>query len=346
MTQKNQQISLATVILAILIGVIFVAAAVPALFYFPAQRFLLGPDEMAAEILASDLPDRLPDLVAGWILDGTIRLPEVDAEFLSSLDREDYAEIVKLAAPADWLAVQSALAARQAQDYLLGRTDSLTITLDLTAVSQQLSGEALASVAERIVTSWDACTALDLAELALAMADSTSNALPLCQPPDTFRTMTVEAVKPGLQLFAAGLPASVSFEVAKSADAAPALGMVRWIVRLWSWTPWLSLGMAILLLVVLRGSLRRGLLGIGLPLGLAGVIDAGLAFALAALRQNTLTPWVESLLVGRIPAGLDTLAASVVTNVFGRFCLSALVWGAAAFVLGIALVVASRLIRR
>lgn len=346
MMKKSKNPSLPAILLAILIGVLLLVTAVPAIVYFPAQRFLLKPDEISAEILASDLPARLPDLVAGWMLDGTIQMTDIDPTYLSGLEREDFADIISLVAPVEWSAVQSALAVRQAQDYLLGRTEDLTITLDLTGVSQRLGGEALPLVAERIVTSWDACTAVDLADLMLAMANGSTTSLHYCQPPDTFRSIVVEAVKPALQQLAARLPSSLTFEIAKAGEATPGLRFVRWLVRLWSWTPWLAVGLAILLLLVLHDSLRSGMMGVGLPLSLAGVTTAGLALALAALRQSALTPWVESLLTAKIPAELATLTASVITNVFGRFCLSALVWGGAACVVGIGLVIASRLIRR
>lgn len=343
---KSKNPFLPAILLAILIGVLLLVTAVPAIAYFPAQRFLLTPDEISAEILVSDLPARLPDLVAGWMLDGTIQMTDIDPTYLNGLEREDYADIISLVAPVEWSAVQSALAVRQAQDYLLGRTDALTITLDLTEVGQRLGGEALPTVAERIVTSWDACTAVELADLMLAMTSGSTDSLHYCQPPDTFRAIVVEAVKPALQQLAARLPSSLTFEIAKAGEATPGLRFVRWLVRLWSWTPWLAGGLAILMLVVLRESLRSGMLGIGLPLGLAGVTTAGLALALAALRQSALTPWVESLLVTKIPAELATLTTSIITNVFGRFCLSTLVWGGAACVVGVALMVGSRLVRR
>jgi hypothetical protein len=76
------------------------------------------------------------------------------------------------------------------------------------------------------------------------------------------------------------------------------------------------------------------------------VIAAGIALALAALRQTVLLPWLEHLINTTIPDGLSTMVTTVVANVFGRFCLSVLVWGAAAIILGMALVIFSRLVGR
>jgi hypothetical protein len=178
------------------------------------------------------------------------------------------------------------------------------------------------------------------------LVDGSGAELPLCQPPDTFRSLAVEVVETGLQQFADQLPASVSFDISTATEVSPGLRLFRIILHVWLWMPWLTLGLAFVLVLILGGSMRSALLGIGLPLSLAGVIAAGIALALAALRQTVLLPWLEHLINTTIPDGLSTIVTTVVANVFGRFCLSALVWGAAAVVLGMALVIFSRLVGR
>ncbi len=342
---SNKQPALPAIVLAVLIGAMLLVTAVPAILYFPAQRFLFSPDAITEELLASDLPDRMPDLMAGWILDGTIQI-QGDSSFLSNLDRQGLTDILALLAPPDWTAIQSALAARQVQDYLLGKTNTLSITLDLSGISRQLAGEALPVVAARIVSSWGNCSALDVAELALAMAGNSSASLPYCQPPEAFQPLVIQAVESGLQQYAAQIPASVTLDIAEASVVTPGVQGMRLAARLWPWTPWLTLGLALILLLVLGGSLRAWLMSVGLPLSLAGVITAGLALVMAMVRDNTLTPWLEGNLAGHMPEGLAVIVTPAMVNVFGRFCLSALVWGGAAFLLGVALVIVSRLVRR
>ncbi len=331
--------------LAILIGAILLVTAIPAVLYFPAHRFLLSPDAVTEEILSSDLSARLPDLVAGWLQDGTIQLQ--GGAMLSALDREDYDAILAQLAPADWLKIQSAVIARQAQDYFLGKTDALTITLDLTEVGQRLSGDAAPAIAGIIVSSWEECTAAKLVELGLAAAAGSPLAdLPLCRPSDALQPFVTQAVEGGLQQLATQIPANASFDLATADSVGQRVQWIRLAARWWGWMPWLSILMALLIFWVLGKSLRYGLLGIGLPLCLAGIIDAGLALASAALRNSNLSPWLDEQLALYMPAGLAELVTPALVNVFGRFCLSALVWSAAATLLGAALVIVSRIIPR
>lgn len=331
--------------LAILIGAILLVTAIPTVLYFPAQRFLLSPDAVTEEILSSDLSARLPDLVAGWLQDGTIQIQ--GGAMLGALDREDYDAILAQLMPADWLKIQSAVIARQVQDYFLGKTDALTVTLDLSEIGRRLSGDAAPAIAGIIVSSWEECTPASLVELGLAAAAGSSLAdLPLCRPSDALQPFVTQAVEGGLQQMATQVPANASFNLATADSMGQRVQLIRLAARWWGWMPWLSIALALLIFLVLGKSLRYGLLGIGLPLCLAGVIDAGLALAAAALRNSNLTPWLEEQLALHVPAGLAGLIAPTLVNVFSRFCLSALIWGAAAILFGMALVIVSRIIPR
>lgn len=343
---SNKKPSFLAIFAAILLGVMLVATAIPAVFYFPAQRFLLRPDSMTEAILASDLPERMPDLMAGWILDGTFELENGDSDFLRALDREDYRAILEILAPRDWIAVQSAIMARQVQDYLLGKSDTLNITLDLSEIGERMKGDALTQTADQIVASQENCSALDLANLTLAVTGNPSGALPFCQPPDIFRPLVVQTVKIGLQQIAAQLPPIITFEVLQMNLAARVAQVFRFITRFWPWMPWLTLALALAILVVLGGSLRHGLLGVGIPLSLAGVVSGGVTLVLTLVHDSTLTPWIANQLTLHLPASLAAILTPVLTGVLGRFCLSGLIWGGAAFVLGIVLVIVSRIVKR
>ncbi|HWQ04180.1 MAG TPA: hypothetical protein VN452_02375 [Longilinea sp.] len=342
----NTRTNTSAIALVIIFGTVFLASVIAALFYFPAERFLFKPDAVTEEILASDLSERMPDLVAGWIIDGNLQLPDGSSNYLSALNRGELAGIIEQLLPADWTAIQSAVIARQVQEYLLGKTDSLNVTLDLTDVRTRLTGDSLATVAERIVGSSNACSALDLANLALTVAGSSTAAIPLCQPPDTFRPLVVRSVENELLQLGAQLPASLPFQVGPSAAISPGVLVVRVMVRLLPWTPWLAVGSALLILLVMGGSMRKGFLAIGLPLSPAGIIAAGIGFVLAAVRESTLAPWLDSIFSRQLPNGLATILTPALVNVFSRFCLSVVAWGCAAVLLGAALVIVSRLLKR
>ncbi|TLN17854.1 hypothetical protein FDZ74_07260 [bacterium] len=279
--------------------------------------------------------------------DGSGTFQNGGSTYLTSLDQQDYREIIAQVAPADWAVIQSAVIARQAQEFFLGYTDTLTITIDLTEVKNRLVGEALPAVAERIVSSWADCTAGNLAELALAIASGTStSALPLCRPPAEFRPLALQGVESGIQQFAAQMPASVSFDVAQAATASTEARIMRFVARIWPWTPWLSLGLALFLLLAVGGSLRLGLLGIGIPLSLAGMIDAGLALVMLSMRDSVITPWLTGWIHSESPSEMAVLLTPALANVTSRFFLSALIWSAAAVVFGMALIILSRIARR
>lgn len=317
------------------------------MFFFPAQRFILKPDAITEAILASDFSKQIPDWVAGWMADGLGITPTNGATYLDSLDQSDYRDIFSIVAPPDWTSIQSAVIARQAQDFLLGNTNALTITIDLTGIKDRLAGEALPMVAERIVSSWQSCTAANLAELALAVATgSSSDGMPFCQPPAEFRPLMVRIVESGIQQFAAQMPASLSLDIVDAAGASTKTQIVRFCAQIWPWMPWLTLGLALFTLLAAGGSVRVGFLGIGIPLSLAGIIDAGVALVMVSMRESTVVPWLTGWIGNGSPAGLADLLIPALMNVTGRFFLSALVWSGAAIVLGLALIVISRLAKR
>ncbi|WP_075073713.1 hypothetical protein [Longilinea arvoryzae] len=322
-----------------------ISTAIPAALYFPAHRFLLTPDAVTQEILASDLSAKLPDLVAGWMLNGTIQLQ--GGNFLGSLDREDYDAILALLAPSDWTAIQSAVIARQAQDFLMDKTDSLTITLDMTGISQRLNGDALQAVAGIIMASWNDCSAANLVELGLAAAAGNSAAnLPFCRPPDALQPFMLQIVETGLQQISAQIPPSLTIEVAQAETASHRVQLIRLLARIWPWMPWLTLAIAGLIWSILRRSPRYGLLAIGLPLGLAGVIASGISVVLVSVRNSYLAPWLDGQLALRLPTDLAKVISPALVNVFSRFCLSGLIWGAAVFLLGMVLIILSRIVRQ
>ncbi len=329
----------------ILMGVMLISTAVPAALYFPAHRFLLTPDAVTQEILASDLSEKLPDLVAGWMLNGTIQLQ--GGNFMASLDREDYDAILALLAPSDWTAIQSAVIARQAQDFLMDKTDSLTITLDLTGISQRLNGDALQAVAGIIMASWNDCSAANLVELGLAAAAGNPAAnLPFCRPPEALQPFMLQIVETGLQQVSTQIPPSLTIDVAQAETASHRVQLIRLLARIWPWMPWLTLALAGLIWLTLRKSPRYGLLAIGLPLGLAGVIASGISVVLVSVRNSYLAPWLGVQLTSRLPADLAGVISPALVNVFSRFCLSGLIWGAAVFLLGMVLIILSRIVRR
>lgn len=343
----SKQQSSATIGLSILIGAILLVTAIPAVLYLPAQRFLLKPDAITEAILASDLTKQIPDWVASWMVDGSGTFQNGDTTYLASLDQQDYHEIIAQVAPSDWAVIQSAVIARQAQEFFLGNTNTLTITIDLTEVKNRLAGEALPAVAEQIVSSWENCSAGTLAELALAVASGNSpGTLPLCQPPDEFRPLALQGVESGIQQFAAQMPASVSFDVAQAATASTEARIMRFVARVWPWTPWLTIGLALFLLLTVGGSLRSGLLGFGIPLSLAGMIDAGLALVMISMRESVVTPWLAGWINSESPSEMAVLLTPALANVSSRFFLSALIWSAAAIVFGMALIILSRIARR
>ncbi len=331
--------------MAILIGVMLLGAAIPAALYFPAHRYLLTPDAVTQEILSSDLSAQLPDLVAGWILNGTIQLQ--GGNFLGSLDREDYDAILALLAPPDWTAIQSAVIARQAQDFLMNKTDTFTITLDLTGISQRLNGDALQPIAGIILASWNECSAANLVELGLAAAAGNSAAnLPFCRPPEALQPFMLQIVVSGLQQLSGQIPPNLTLDVAQAETASHRVQFIRLAARIWPWMPWLTLGLSGLIWLILGRSARYSFLGMGLPLGLAGVIASGIAVVLMVVRSTNLTPWLTSQLALRMPADLAGVISPALTNVFSRFCLSGLIWGAFTFLLGMILIVVSRISRK
>lgn len=331
----------------VLMGALLLLTAIPAVFYFPAQRFILQPDAITEAILASDLSKQIPDWVAAWMADGSGIAPTNGATYLDRLDQSAYRDIISIVAPPDWTSIQSAVIARQAQDFLLGNTDALTITIDLTGVKDRLAGEALPVVAERIVSSWQSCTADNLAELALVVATgSSTGSMPFCQPPAELRPLMLRVVENGIQQFASQMPASLSFNIGDAAGASMKTQIVRFIARTWPWTPWVTLGLALFALLASGGSLRVGLMGIGIPLSLAGIIDAGVALVMVAMRESTIVPWLAGWIGNGTPVGLADLLTPALMNVTGRFFLSAMVWSGAAIVLGLALIVISRLAKR
>ena len=329
------------------IGAIFLLSLIPSVMYFPASRLLLNPDAVTEAILASDLTEEIPSLVAG-ALQSSPELAQLSGNaFLDRLDRDDYREILAWIAPPEWITIQLAVLARQAQDFFLGRSAAATFSLDLSEVKVRLAGEAAPQVAEIIVSSWEGCSTDQMLLFGLAIAaGSPQSAYPVCQPPDEFRSMVLSIAESAVRQFAAQIPQGVRFEAANQLTGSAELTTLRFAVQVWRWRPWLALGLALVLLVVAGGSLRSGLLAIVIPLSLAGMINFGLALVFVSLRDSVVLPWLAGWMQWLYPTGLAALLTPAIASLIGRFLLSALIWSGAAVLAGAVLIVVSRVAKR
>lgn len=339
--------SKARFVLSVLIGALLLFSLVPAVMYFPASRLLLNPDGVTEAILASDLTDKIPSLVLESLESSPELAPLSGNAFLDRLDSEDYREILAWVAPPEWITIQSAVLARQAQDFFLGRITAATFSLDLSEVKVRLAGEATPQVAEIIVSSWDACSTDQMLQFGLAIAvGSPQSAYPVCQPPGEFRPMVLGIAESAVRQFAAQIPQEVRFEASNQLADSDGLISFRFAVQAWPWMPWLALGLALLLLAVTGGSLRTGLLAIGIPVSLAGMIDFGVALVFVSLRETVVLPWLTDWMQWLYPSGLAALLTPAIASLIGRFFLSALIWSGAAVLAGAVLIVLSRLVKR
>lgn len=330
-----------------MIGSLLLLSLVPAVMYFPASRLLLNPDAVTEAILASDLTEEIPSLVTG-ALQSSPELAQLSGNaFLDRLDRDDYREIIARIASPEWITIQSAVLARQAQDFFLGRSTASTFSLDLSEVKVRLAGEAAPQVAEIIVSSWEGCSTDQMLLFGLAIAaGSPQSAYPVCQPPDEFRPMVLSIAELAVREFAAQIPQEVRFEAANQLAGSPGLTTLRFAVQVWPWMPWLALGLALLLLLVAGGSLRSGLLAVGIPVSLAGMIDFGMALVFVLLRENVVLPWLTGWMQWLYPSGLAALVTPAIASLIGRFFLSALIWSGTAVLAGAVLIVLSRVAKR
>ncbi len=339
--------SKARVVLSVLIGALLLLSLVPTVMYFPASRLLLNPDAVTEAILASDLTDEIPSLVLESLESSPELAPLSGNAFLDRLDREDYREILAWVAPPEWITIQSAVLARQALDFVLGRIAAATFSLDLSEVRVRLAGEAAPQVAEIIVSSWDACSTDQMLQFGLAIAaGSPQSAYPVCQPPGEFCPMVLGIAESAVRQFAAQIPQELRFEAANQLADSDGLTSLRFALQAWPWMPWLALGLMLLLLAVAGGSLRAGLLAIGIPVSLAGMIDFGVALVFVSLRETVVLPWLTGWLQWLYPSGLAALLTPAIASLIGRFFLSALIWSGAAVLAGAVLIVLSRLAKR
>lgn len=342
---KNSSLN-ARVVLLVFIGALLLISLVPAVMYFPASRLLLNPDAVTEAILASDLTKEIPSLVTG-AMQSSPELAQLSGNaFLDRLDREDYREILARIAPPEWITIQSAVLARQAQDFFLGRSAAATFSLDLSEVKVRLAGEAAPQVADIIVSSWEVCSTDQMLLFGLAIAaGSPQSSYPVCQPPDEFRPVVLSIAESAVREFAAQIPQEVRFEAANQLAGSEGLTTLRFAVQLWPWMPWLALGLALLLAVV-GGSMRFGLLAIGIPVSLAGMIDFGMALVFVSLRETVVIPWLTGWMQWLYPTGLAALLTPAIVSLIGRFFLSALIWSGAAVLAGAVLIVVSRVVKR
>lgn len=335
------------ILLSVLIGAIFTLSLVPAALYFPAQRLLLNPDAVTEAILTSDITEEIPNLMAESLESNPEVAQLAGSSFLNRLDRDDYREILKSIAPPEWMIIQSAVLARQTQEFFLGNSNAASFSLDLGEVKARLSGDAAMQVAEIIVSSWDACTTDQLIQFGLAVASgSPSSAYPVCQPPDEFRPLVLGSVETALRQFAEQIPQEMRFEAANIITSSAGFGILQFVLKIWPWTPWLALGLGLLMAAVLGGSLRSTMMGVGVPISLAGMIDFGIVLVFLSMRERVVLPWLASWMQWLYPSTLAMLLTPALASLIGRFFLSAMIWSGAFILAGFGLFVLSRVVRR
>jgi len=264
-------------------------------------------------------------------------------QYLTPEERE---AITDLFVPEAWIRDQILQVTTQFFGWFDSPSTTLVLTVDTGPVAANLTGDAAASIVERVIESWPACTLADVGGMIGSGAMPGSQGFPLCEPPEPLRGVVVSTMVGALRLLGESLPARLAIvdqgfqDTDKLMQTKEQVRLIRFVAR---WGILLSLALLGAITVLAVRSWKELSRWWGIPLLLGGLLAL-----VPVLLGGRLLHWLVARLtveLGGLPA-LTELAEALVQAI-GAAVLRPQAWHAVVFtVVGLALILLSRVGRR
>lgn len=306
--------------LLLLLAFGLVALTPAAVASIPAEFILFRPAPYLDALESGGYYREYPQLMLDFLASGgDLFAPGLGSWVMGVFNPQDVQGTLRFLFPEDWVRSQTGALVENFWGYYNFEREDLSLVVDFQPVKQRLSSTQSLALVQSALGGWPSCSAQDLVQLGLAIAQgSPSAAYPHCRPPQPLEGLLEQLVQSSLSTFAGALPAQVWIVPPRSGSAGTVYLVLRWAMRL---APLGYLALCLAGAALLGFSWRRAAAWISLPLYTGGLACA--LFAAAAVwLAGGLIP-AAGLPFPRPAAELTAFALGVILTVARRFLVAA-----------------------
>lgn len=318
--------------LAVVFAILFVIAALTALFLFNLERKAFNAETYQQAFANEEFYERLPAILAESLA-STMQTKSLPVS-MRGLTEQNWETFLRALLPPATLKTMGDEALDSVFAYLNRKSDSAV--LSLAPLKEQMTGEnGIQAVLDLMRTQPD-CTLQQIAQMSLALLSQQE--LSLCNPPQAADGIIRPIIHAQLQIATLAIPDQVTLASADSATGKPdprqRLELIRVGMRL---SPLAPLALLLILTLLAVRSLRDWLQWWGYPLLIAGVLAALLALAASPVVSAILLRILAMRLPAYLPAVLlndsGQLAAAIVGQMLKPVALEGLILGGIGLIL-------------
>lgn len=291
--------------------------------------------------------EALPGLVTQTMLNSVSGTGEAGLGILAQVPADQLSQWMSTVLPADYLQTQTDQVIESLEAFINLRSYTLNLQFDLTPVKANLASPASADALANLLDSMPACTADQLNELlAATLKQGSLNGLtiPMCKPAEPLLSVVRALLSGTVSSFAAVLPDSLAIGGEAVQAQVNSFVMSRQYTtyylfkRILEYTPWVCLGLALLIVLFTLRSKKLLLASLGTPLwisGLVGLLAAGLVYL--GRGYVLLVP-----MLSQSSSAFVVFARGFALHTIGRVSLIGALISAAFFVIGLTFSLISR----
>ncbi len=258
------------------LSILLAICLVPTIINLSVNQTLFKSDFYAEVLKKTNFYEQLPVLLDDIVMSsGTSAL---QGGILASLDQEQLKWLMTSLLPPGWLEAETNAALSSVLDYMNLKTDKLAIIIDFQPIKDYLSGPAGKAALINLLDNLPDCSEDQLTQIMIAM-QSGQGGFELCHPPATDLFNMDTMLDPVIYSFSASLPAIIILPPEGQVGfienlISPVFQLYRSFRAVLAIFPWISLVLALLIVLLSLRSLHWMTGALGAPLVLASMISS------------------------------------------------------------------------
>ncbi len=318
------------------LSILLAVCLIPTIINLSVNQTLFKTDFYAGVLKKTNFYDQVPVLLADTVMSsGTTAL---QGGILAGLDQQQFKWLMTSLLPPGWIEAETNAAMASVLEYMNLRTDKLSIIIDFQPIKDYLESPAGKQALVTFLENLPDCSDDQLTQIMIAM-QSGQGGFALCHPPssDLFNMDTM--LDPVIYSFSASLPTVIILPpegqagITENLIRSPLFQLYRSFRVVLSLFPWISLLLALMIVILSIRSMRWMTGALGTPLIFASIVssipgawlylfggrDLSSIFANSSLGS---LQGLEGLLVDVFQQGLQTAGQGLLV-----WCLGALAIG-------------------
>ena len=330
--------------LIILFSILLTFCLVITFIIIPLNRTVLDADFYINSLNENQVYSRLPEMVTGSIISSIQATDDasLNNQILAALTEDQITALVAALIPPGWVETQTNLIVRAIMDFVNLKSSDLLVVIDLQPIKENLLGPAGQQAFMALLANLPVCTPEQL-NLILTSLQNGQTGFSLCNPSLENAEMMKFLMQPVIASFNESIPAAITVPSAGAAELLQSLAKSNYFQAYRSYRqalaiiPWISLGLALLILVLSLRSWRLILTALGLPLvfsGMAAALPGAWLYMNSSLDFNSALSSISFALPVAVTDTINTIGQEILHSLGW----SILIWSLGALVAGLILV--------